>query len=51
MKLPRIIRCGCDFLCGLYDGVWLAPPVAEGINAWEAYAQWKHLARLGGHLR
>lgn len=47
---PRILRCGSEYLCGLWDGVYLAPPIARGINRHEAYTEWRHLVRLAGGM-
>lgn len=48
MSAPRILRIGSEYRCGRPDGVYLVPPVAKGINAKEAYAEWLHIVRLQG---
>lgn len=48
MTAPRLIVRAGRWLCGLHDGFYLSPPIASGVNAREAFAEWANLIRLRG---
>lgn len=48
--IPHLRSISGRWHCSLMDGIYPRPPIGRGINEYEAYAEWKHLARLQGVL-